>query len=495
METAAKSLQQSGSDAKKCADFEAHFATQLSPVIGKKIIVAVSGGADSMCLLLLLLRILPEVSKNLLVCHYNHQLRGKEAEADADFVRSFCEQRGIRFRAGQGDVAGQARLQKKSIESMARLMRYAFFAQVAAEEGAEVLALAHHLEDQAESLLLHLVRGAGLDGLCGMAPCERRGSLLLWRPLLSFQKKELLFYLKAKGVSYREDATNAQREALRNGLRLDIFPQLQKTVHPSVMKKMAQCAALLQADRAALDEWAQEILHTAQEPLVAEEKTLRFASARCAQVLLGARVLRKKPVCNAPKAVALRLLRRVLREEAGTAAELTQPILEEIYALFFSEVGKRKAFYGKILLSDSEYIWIYKARSVSTPEAAVWDGRGPFSATWRTGSEVIIGGWADAFPSAKERRNPNRCYFDGSGAFPIVLRAAKAGESLRRFSGPAIALRRLFNEKGVRVPIRQGWPVAESGGKILAVLGLERSDAGTVQANTSRVAYLEWRCQ
>lgn len=480
----------------KCANLEARFSAQLTPVVGKKMVVAVSGGADSMSLLLFLLRVLPEKAhKNLLVCHYNHQLRGEDADADVVFVRSFCEERNLCFRADRGDVSGEARRQKKSLESMARIMRYAFLTRIAEEEGATVLALAHHREDQAESLLLHLVRGSGLDGLCGMAPCEKRGSLLLWRPLLSFQKAELLFYLKENRVSYREDVTNAEKNALRNVLRLDIFPQLQTAVHPAVIKKMAQCAELLQKDRAALDEWTAQTLRVAEEPLTESDKILPFASARCAQILLDARVLRKKTVCDVPRAVAMRLLRRVLYEEVGDGVELTQSVLAEIYALFFSEVGKRKEFYGKIFLSDSEHVWIYKAREVSTPQTVRWDGRAPFSTKWRTEREIITCGWADSFPSNEERKNPNRCYFDGLDAFPIVLRAAKTGESLRRFSGPAIALRRLFNEKGVRTPVRQGWPVAEIGGEILAVLGLERSGIRPVLANTKRVAYLEWRCQ
>ena len=480
----------------KCANLEARFSAQLASVVGKKIVVAVSGGVDSMSLLLFLLRALPKKAhKNLLVCHYNHKLRGEDADADAAFVRSFCEERNLCFRVGCGDVFGEARRQKKSLESMARIMRYAFLTRIAAEEGATVLALAHHREDQAESLFLHLVRGSGLDGLCGMAPCEKRGSLWFWRPLLSFQKADLLFYLKENGVSYREDATNAEKNAMRNVLRLDIFPQLQKAVHPAVIKKIAECAELLQEDRAALDEWTARTLRAAEEPLTKSDKILPFASARCAQILLDARLLRKKTLRDVPRAVAMRLLRRVLREEVGDGAELTQPVLAEIYALFFSEVGKRKEFYGKIFLSDSEHVWIYKAQEVSTPQTVRWDGRAPFSANWRTEREIITCGWADSFPSKEERKNPNRCYFDGLSAFPIVLRPAKAGESLRRFSGPAIALRRIFNEKGVRTPVRQGWPVAESGGEILAVLGLERSGIGPVQANTKRVAYLEWRCQ
>ena len=197
---------------------------------GGLVLAAVSGGADSMCLLTLLSHLAPKAGFTLAAAHYNHGLRGAEADRDEDVVRAWREQEGIPCYFGRGDVAGQATALGKGIEETARAMRYGFLEETAARMGANRIAAAHNAEDQAETLLLHLTRGSGLQGLTGMAP--RRGRLI--RPLLETSREEIEAYNRANNIPHVEDGTNTDLNYSRNYLRHQVIPLL-KRLNPNVI--------------------------------------------------------------------------------------------------------------------------------------------------------------------------------------------------------------------------------------------------------------------
>ena len=217
----------------------------------RPVLAAVSGGMDSMCLLYFL----REKGYDVSCAHFNHQLRGDEAARDEEFVRAWCEKEGISFYSGSGDVRAHARESGKSEEEAARDLRYAFLRKTANELHAQ-LALAHHADDNAETVLLNLVRGTDLRGLCGMRP--RQGDLI--RPFLEQTREELAAYAEAHGIPHVEDRTNADpNAAARNYLRLEILPRL-KNLNPRADEHIAAAARSLTALDDALENAAEAAL-------------------------------------------------------------------------------------------------------------------------------------------------------------------------------------------------------------------------------------------
>lgn len=189
---------------------------------GQRIVVAVSGGADSVALLCLLCDLATDLGIHLVAAHLEHGIRGAASERDAAFVRELCAELDIPFRMARVQAPRLASLRGKGQEEAARFARHRFLELVRAREDAAYIALAHHRDDQAETLLLHLTRGSGLTGLCGMAQAD--GVLL--RPLLAESPETLRAYLRGRRQGWREDASNRDPKYARNYVRQELLPVL-----------------------------------------------------------------------------------------------------------------------------------------------------------------------------------------------------------------------------------------------------------------------------
>lgn len=211
----------------------------LSPRPSGYVLAAVSGGADSVALLALLRECARAGEIRLAAAHFEHGIRGEESRADARFVKALCADWGIECHMGACDVPALAAGRHVGLEQAARDARYAFLRRVKAEIGADCIALAHHMDDQAETVLMHLLRGAGLRGASGMA--AREGDL--YRPLLAVRKSELIAYLEEMGIDWREDSTNAQADTPRNRLRLEALPALE-AAYPGAARALCRFAGI-----------------------------------------------------------------------------------------------------------------------------------------------------------------------------------------------------------------------------------------------------------
>ncbi len=251
----------------------------------ESVLCALSGGADSVALLFIL-RELAEAGMLRLAgaAHLNHQLRGAEADADERFCRALCERLGIPIAIERADVAALARAQKRSIEDAARSARYAFLERAADALQADTIAVAHTEEDQAETFLLRLMRGAGTRGLAAIRP--RAGRVI--RPLLDVRRAELREYLAALGETFREDASNLDVSFARNRVRHELIPLLQSRFSPSVVRVLAREAALAGQDEEFLA--AEAIKLAARIVLITTEVTLDVPGLRCAPRALSSRV-------------------------------------------------------------------------------------------------------------------------------------------------------------------------------------------------------------
>ena len=218
------------------------------------VLVALSGGADSVALLLELLRLQRTgfVSR-VEAAHLHHGIRGTDADADAGFVRALCEQQNVPLVTDYADVPKLAKADGISLELAARNARYAFLERVRVERSLECIALGHHRDDQAETVLLRLLRGSGTDGLAGMR--VRSGRLI--RPLLYTGKDEILSYLKERGQDFCTDATNFETDAARNRIRLELMPLL-RTMNPSVSETLSDTAMHIAEDADLLNRLADD---------------------------------------------------------------------------------------------------------------------------------------------------------------------------------------------------------------------------------------------
>lgn len=220
---------------------------------GDLLVVAVSGGSDSVALLHLLAAISGELDIRLCAVYVNHGLRPEEAAAETELVKMMAGQLGTAFRTATVAVREYGKAAGMSLETAARQLRYEFLERVAEELGAAMTAVAHTAEDQTEEVLLRLLRGAGRNGLSGMKVVNYRRVI---RPLLAVGKAQLLDYLRERNIPFLEDSSNAQRDFLRNRVRLDLLPYLEENFNPAIRPTLLRTAEVLGAEDDLLDKLA-----------------------------------------------------------------------------------------------------------------------------------------------------------------------------------------------------------------------------------------------
>lgn len=219
---------------------------------GSRVLCAVSGGADSVCMLHLLSR---RNDISVFCAHYNHQLRGGESDRDEAFVRSLCGDLGIECVCGRGDVSARAKEMRLGTEEAARKLRYEFLEMSAGKLGADRIATAHNADDNAETVLLNLARGTGLSGLCGIPPV--RGKII--RPLLLWSREDIMAYLDKNGLEHVEDSTNGSDDYSRNRLRHHVLPVLRE-INSGASANISRACGLLREDEAYLSGCAQSFI-------------------------------------------------------------------------------------------------------------------------------------------------------------------------------------------------------------------------------------------
>ena len=231
----------------------------MLPPAGGVMLCAVSGGRDSMALLSFLEQLAAEKGFILHAAHYNHMLR-PTADRDEDFVRLWCADRHIPLACGTCDVRAWAREQGASLEDAARTLRYRFLEETADRVGAQRIATAHHVQDNAETVLLHLLRGTGLRGLGGIAPVRGR----VVRPFLETDRRDIDAYVEENNIPYVEDESNADITFARNRLRIEVMPLLEKLA-PGSTARIAGAAAILREEENHLAQESAGLLPPAEE--------------------------------------------------------------------------------------------------------------------------------------------------------------------------------------------------------------------------------------
>ena len=425
----------------------------LSPYAGKRVCVALSGGADSVALFLLLREGAERFSISLSAVHVEHGIRGEQSLADTAFVRELCAQAGVPLFCFSAQIPALAAKSGRGLEEEARAFRYAVFARLIREDKTDFVATAHHAGDNAESVLFHLFRGASLTGAGGVRPfLPVEGERGVVRPLLAFTKEEILADLRERGAAWREDATNADTAYARNFLRHRVLKPA-KEAFPACEKNVYGFSRLARED--------DDFLYSLAEGCWREEDGACLVDAA------------------APRPLFLRACVRALAR-LGVEKDYTYANFQALFSLIGGENGtsvdlprgvRAVREYGKIAL--------YRPQPFAAAEYAFAEGEFPF------------GGWAvrvgRAAPPAAFRKEafPRRLYLDGAKLPPgCVLRPRRDGDVFAKFGGGTRKLKEFFIDEKIPRRERGAIPVLAAGGEVFAVCGAEISEKAKLDKDT-----------
>jgi len=440
---------------------------------GERVGVAVSGGADSVALLLLLAELRKQLGIVLSVAHFNHKLRGKDSASDERFAAKLAEKYGLVFHAGRADIAAKAKSDKANLEDTARRARYEFFARLVEDGRVNKVAVAHTADDQAETVLAHILRGTGLAGLGGIHPMV--GHVV--RPLLGVRRSELRAYLRSKKQTWREDATNRDTTRMRARIRKKLLPILEKQFQAAVVEHLVMLAELAREDEAFLDAVASERMQTCVEKGPGQAK-----------ISIGDLLARKKKDFNTEDtentegteknfAIGGRIVRRIVGELKPREGQLNAAHVRSILELAESgENGKSLSLPGGVEVRREHDSLIFCAGDA----IAKANRRKPLEFERAINlegikAEVSVPELGCVFRfrvidwPAKRGDTIEKGFVLDRDALqsPLVLRNWRPGDKLRPCGHrSAHKLKRLLNEKRVSRWEREGWPVLTSGGAL-----------------------------
>lgn len=433
-------------------------ANQMFPN-GGLILCAVSGGIDSICLLHLLWTLAARKSFSLAAAHYNHQLRGAESQRDQEFVESWCRKRSIPLTTGSGPVAQTAQAQGRGIEETARRLRYAFLQKTAQELGADRIATAHTADDNAETLLLHLIRGAGLQGLSGIPP--RRENII--RPLLGCTRRQVEDYCTAHGLTHVEDSSNGDPGYTRNFLRLQVMPLLRQ-MNPKAVETISAAAGRLREDHLFLDGLAEQQAETLGQ---LQGKTLRISA---------------KELAALPPVLQVRAVRKLL-ERAGGGTDCTSRRLEDVIHLCQTDnPSARLDLPGLTARREYEALIFSPSHPSPQPEQLIpTDSGHPFiphlpPVCVCLGGTTCFGDWLLHCrrlcrpPLGQEP--PGAIYLDWGGLVgDPILRSRQTGDQIKLPGRPTKKIKKLMIDAKVPNSLRAWLPVLADGAGVLALAG------------------------
>jgi len=325
-------------------------------VPGQTVLVAVSGGPDSVALLYILFELREGLGIRLHVAHLDHMLRGEEALQDAAYVRQLAEGLGVPATFGRRDVQAHRRERHLSVEDAARQVRYAFLAEVAANVGAQRLAVGHTLNDQVETVLLHLIRGSGLAGISGMQPLGKvqiDNDLVLEvvRPLLSTTRQEVMTFCRSRGLVPREDPSNRFPQFLRNRIRLELMPLLEQ-FNPNIQRAIAGLAETAADDIAFIE--GEEAKHW--------EKVATTVNGSVALDTAGVRAL--------PMAIRRRVLRHAIQHLRHSLRDIALVHVEDMVSALDKGAGTTVDLPGSLRFTVGyEESWLYRVGAKTCPLA------------------------------------------------------------------------------------------------------------------------------
>lgn len=467
---------------------------------GETVVLGVSGGADSVCLLLCMEELKKEYDLTPIVVHVNHGIRGSEADRDLSFVQQMCREHGLECRVFRENVPEYAAKHGLSEEEAGRKIRYERFARVCMENNSTKIVVAHNANDQAETILFNMLRGSSLAGICGMKPVspvligeeEKAVNLIadgsdnrsekifsgedftVVRPLLETEREKIEEYLDNRGINWCNDSTNCEEEYSRNYIRNTILPVLEK-----LSPKAAEHIRALGKDATETEEFV-------------DSQVEKYYNQACGNNGLAVEVC-----MNMPEIIRKKLVYRFICENTGRKKDIQRIHILKVLELLKNEVGKSVDLpYDITVRRDYEYL-----TAVSRKDEAVKEARN------HKPIELYLSG-ENTYNYGKGRKLTVRCFpYDKTAGFPkekfrvwfdadkigqqLVLRVPEDGDYFCPYTdGRKKKLNRLFIEEKLSREKRQELLVVASGSRCIWIPGVRRDEALRLDENSTRVLEL-----
>ncbi len=423
---------------------------------GSRILVACSGGADSLALLDILRKLAAGHQWQIFAAHYEHGIRGDDSLADAAFVADFCRTHRIPCFVEHGQVPQAARESGQTLEQAARTLRYAFLQRICAQQNFDYIAVAHHADDQAETVLMRILRGTGIKGLGAMRPQSGTGGWLVVRPLLGVSKGEILAYCQAEGLAFREDATNWVADCTRNRLRLELLPQIRREYNLEISRALCQLAEVAAEE--------EDFLQTEIGRYWTDERYVRQQDG----------ALRQQPVNALHPALQRGLIRKLWEQATGSALDLSYQQTELIRVLLMQgTTGSRQELshryiahlaYGCLMIAKAkereETTDALPETVLAIPGTICW-GKYKLTVEWRA--------WDGGKTLSHELYLQPQNF-----SAELVLRTRRLGDYIQLPAGRK-TLKKLMIDDKIPQAQREGLPLLAAGSEIIWMIGRRRS--------------------
>jgi tRNA(Ile)-lysidine synthase len=453
-------------------------------LIGKQdhVLVGVSGGPDSIALLHVLHRLSAETGFSVGAVHVNHQLRGEESEEDARFVREFCRSLALSCDVVRVDVSGKRKELGGNKQAIARQLRYDAFQEVARKRKATKLALAHHADDQLETVMMRLIRGTGVSGLAGMEWERRWQGIGLIRPLLGVTKEEIEHYCREQGLHPRLDSSNLSNDYTRNRLRHELVPLIH-SFNPRVADAVLRLSELIR-----------------EEEKIWEKLTLEAADQVVAKQENGQFLVDVSSFLHLPVALQRRVVKLILSYlwDYGTH-EVTLDSVEQVRNL--AQLPSPSAMIhlpgGIIAQREYEKLILKVHSSTNEQTTPILSETIPLSIPGVTSLPGLLGKievLETDEPIHRMRMGPNSAVFDRDKLKePLYVRFRRPGDKMKPLGMTGRKkVKSLMMEAKVPKRIRDQYPLVVTKDEIVWIPGIKRSGAAPVTPDTRRFLYLHW---
>ncbi|MCS7249754.1 MAG: tRNA lysidine(34) synthetase TilS [candidate division WOR-3 bacterium] len=419
-----------------------------------KVLVAFSGGKDSVCLLYILYLLREKFNLNLIAFHLNHLLRGKEAERDEKFCKEFCKKLNIPIVIKRRNVKKYSKKNNLSIEEAGHKLRYYYYEKIAQKEKCQKIALAHTASDNIETILLSLIYGQSLGRIAGILPKREK----IIRPLIDLTTTEILEFLKENNLSYVEDSTNKDLKIPRNYLRHIVIPNLKK-LNSNLEKTLRQVSEILISENEYLEKEIDKIFNS----LIKKEDN---------DILIS-----KKNFINLPLALKRRILKKLF-------PNANFPQIEEIISLTKKQIGKKINLEKEIIYNEYEYLRISKKNEKKDKRVfkIKLNKINNFpEINLRLTCEIIN------IEKIKEFDYNNCEYFDNDDiCLPLFIRFKKEGDVIQIKNGKK-KVKKLFSDMKISQALREKIPILCDQKGILWILGVYRAYRGFINEKTKKV--------
>ena len=366
---------------------------------GEKIIIAVSGGLDSMVLTDALCELQKELKLGLALAHFNHELRGKDSTDDESFARAAAKQRGLECYVEHANTASIAESKKLSIQEAARDLRYKFLAKLRSSLGFQKIATAHHADDNAETILFNVFRGAGVHGLSGI-PVARK-DLGVVRPLLFTTREEIEEYASARKLAYREDISNTHNEYTRNFLRNTLIPQIRENINPNLTHTLRRTGELFDLVEQYLKDQAAKVLGDVIVRRSADEVIFEVNKFHNQPVFLQEHLLlhTAKDFINMDvDFTAVKTMLKISHAETGTSSSIAKDavLFRNRDHLIFKRVPKAVPFRYRVAPEQTFEFEHFRFESTAVPKAVLSDNPCiEYINATALGKQLVLRSWSE----------------------------------------------------------------------------------------------------